>query len=171
MHNLSHKQELYRSYLCSPVWQAKRIEALTHYGAICNRCREHGTDVHHKTYKRVGGNELMADLEILCRSCHEAHHRIEKAMRPRRSRRKGTVINKFALARYLTTGQREVLKKQFNLLWSQIYFEILNGERKDIIAAALKMSGKKKCVEPKFSAEVKPKFGPSQQKYYSRLLA
>jgi hypothetical protein len=61
--NLTDEQLIHRAYLASPLWAEKRIEALTFHGAICARCGSHGSDVHHKTYERTGGEELMTDLE------------------------------------------------------------------------------------------------------------
>lgn len=83
---MTHNQVLHRAYLASPVWKAKRVEALSFYGCVCNRCGDHGADVHHKTYERVGGRERMDDLEVLCRECHEAHHSVDKVAGKRRKR-------------------------------------------------------------------------------------
>ena len=136
---LTNNQLVHREYLQSPLWQAKRLEALNHYGPICNRCGRHGTDVHHKTYDRTGGAELMADLEILCRECHEAHHRVERST-PKRNKNKG--ISRPALARYLTIAQREILQHHFCMNWTELYCAITDG-RKAQVNAALEMLGKK----------------------------
>lgn len=138
--NLTINQELHRAYLQSPIWQAKRLEALAHYGTNCSRCGEYGTDVHHRTYVRSGGGELMRDLEVLCRVCHEAHHRSERAGNNRRSRRKG--ISRVGLFRYLTQPQLQVLKEKFNILLGQIYSAIVIDDQKDIIKEALRLLGK-----------------------------
>lgn len=45
-----------------------------HCGDYFHRCR---TEVHHKTYERVG-NEDLDDLEILCEDCHGKHHGISE---------------------------------------------------------------------------------------------
>lgn len=132
-------QLLHRQYLQSEVWRAKRGAALAHYGPTCRRCGGYGNDVHHRTYERSGGAELMGDLEILCRDCHEAHHRVERISRPRR---KNGGMNKQAIARYLTSAQREILQQRFNLTWGQIYTEIM-AENKKLTNDALKMLGKK----------------------------
>lgn len=112
---LTDNQLLHRQYLQSPIWKAKRQEALAHYGTICARCKEHGTDVHHKTYERVGGAELMEDLEVVCRECHDAHHRAEKATRHKRATREPRSINRRAIFQYLTTTQKDKLVKDFGL--------------------------------------------------------
>jgi hypothetical protein len=140
---LTNQQQIHRAYLKSPVWLAKRAEALSLYGTTCSRCGQFGSDVHHKTYQRVGGGELMSDLEILCRECHEAHHRAERATRVRRKR--NSAINVFALARYLTTTQREILCSRFGLMWSAVFNAITLTRRQDITEAALAMLGKKKA--------------------------
>lgn len=112
--NLTNNQLNHRQYLCSPIWKLKRDEALKFYGCICSRCKEYGNDVHHKTYDRVGGNELMSDLEVVCRDCHKAHHKIHRFLKQTENKeRKG--INRFTLYRFLTAAQKKILIKDFNL--------------------------------------------------------
>lgn len=113
--NPTDNQLIHRQYLCSPIWKEKRIEALTYYGCLCNRCGEYGNDVHHKTYERVGGRELMEDLEILCRDCHRAHHRAEKAMRYRYRVSGKRTIPSHQRFSYLTEVQKEILIRRFDL--------------------------------------------------------
>lgn len=67
----------YTTYLKTFHWQRKRREALKtagHSCQICN-CQKHvsGLTVHHRTYERVG-EELPADLIVMCRSCHDLFH-------------------------------------------------------------------------------------------------
>lgn len=112
---MTDKQLIHRQYLESPVWKAKRQEALEHYGCICGRCNKHGTDVHHKTYERAGGGELMEDLEVLCRPCHEAHHRAERATRNKPTTKEPRSINRRAIFQYLTGPQKDKLIKDFGL--------------------------------------------------------
>lgn len=141
--NLTNAQQIHRDYLKSPLWQSKRLEALSFYGPTCNRCGKEGTDVHHKTYERTGGNERMEDFEVLCRACHEAHHRVERATNARGGKRRNRSINRSALARYLTQSQRQILQARFRLMWGPIYIAIISGNRPDIEAVALAMLGKK----------------------------
>lgn len=108
--HLTNNQLLHRAYIASDAWKAKRLEALRHYGCICNRCGYHGTDVHHKTYERANGTELMADLEVMCRGCHEAHHRAER----RCSRdKKIKTIHRKAIYRSLSFAQMQNLIAEF----------------------------------------------------------
>ena len=76
------RRQTYSAYLASPHWQAKRREALEHYGARCSKCQ--ATDrilqVHHKTYRRLGA-ELLEDLEVLCKVCHRKVHGAEQQRR------------------------------------------------------------------------------------------
>lgn len=70
----------YRMYLLSDEWQLRRLEALRAAGFRCERCGwiSHGLrglEVHHRTYERLG-QELPADLEVLCRLCHAEEHGI-----------------------------------------------------------------------------------------------
>lgn len=73
----------YLEYLNSKKWKKKRLMALNHYGRKCDKCKATGSlDVHHLTYKRFG-KELLSDLQILCRKCHDEVHSIEpKNLRP-----------------------------------------------------------------------------------------
>jgi hypothetical protein len=76
----------YREYLRTPEWRRTRAAALLRAGGRCSLDVTHGEelDVHHRTYERLG-TELAADLVVLCRPCHELHHRTHG--RPRRERR------------------------------------------------------------------------------------
>lgn len=141
--HLSNLQLLHREYLKSPLWQKKREEAIACFGATCRRCGQHGTDVHHKTYERTGGKELLSDLEILCRPCHEAHHRIERAQRPKCRRNK--VIPLQALYRYLTKTQQRRLCEQFGLTSVSLFNAITDASRNDVVGAAKTMLGVNAC--------------------------
>lgn len=81
-------KQRYAEYLRSNEWWQKRWVMYyargerddlgryrcEHCGGYFHKCR---TEVHHKTYERVG-NEELDDLEILCESCHGKHHGIEE---------------------------------------------------------------------------------------------
>ena len=61
----------YKDYLASREWallkRAVRVRSL----GICERCgRAPANQTHHKTYKRIGREEL-ADLQDVCGLCHE----------------------------------------------------------------------------------------------------
>ena len=64
------QSETYRRYLASPEWQARRAAILKRDDGKCRRCGGVATDVHHRTYDRLG-RERDTDLESLCRSCHQ----------------------------------------------------------------------------------------------------
>lgn len=138
---LTDRQILHRQYLQSPVWRDKRQEAIRHYGSICNRCGEHGTDIHHKTYERVGGAELMEDLEVLCRECHGAHHRAEKATRTKQ-RDINRSVDRRSMYRYLTAAQKRNLIRQFNLAGlADLSFKLVHGTDSQIPLAAAQLLG------------------------------
>src|SRR4051812_49177503 len=63
---------------CEVYWeQGRRIrERIPNLHGIGDRCRHRATQVHHKTYERLG-HERMEDLAACCRSCHRA---IEKQL-------------------------------------------------------------------------------------------
>ena len=74
----------YRLYLQTPEWRRTRAAALMRAGERCALDATHAgpCDVHHNSYDRLGA-ELAGDLIVLCRECHELHHRAHG--RPRRS--------------------------------------------------------------------------------------
>lgn len=134
----------YRAYLMSPVWKAKRLEALDHYGCVCNRCGLYGTDVHHKTYERVGGDERMEDLEVLCRECHEAHHLVERCSRRKlkAKRRSGRAVTRDCIARSLTGKQKAMLGEKFGVLQGEVFSRITLGSSNDpLLLEASRMLG------------------------------
>lgn len=66
----------YEEYLKTEYWRMTRRAALRHYGKQCGRCGSaEDINIHHRTYERLGAEEL-ADLEVLCRSCHAQEHGI-----------------------------------------------------------------------------------------------
>ena len=73
----------YRDYLASPIWKATKTRWMASeacQGLIChaNGCSSmYGLDLHHKTYARLG-REFTADLVLVCRSCHEKIHVLER---------------------------------------------------------------------------------------------
>lgn len=148
MKTLTDNQLIYRAYLASPLWKAKRQQALEHYGCICMRCGEYGSDVHHKTYERVGGNELMEDFEVLCRDCHEAHHRAERYANPRR-RFKSRSIHRRAILPSLSGKMRREICAKFNIRSLNLYAEINFGKRDEIALEAIRLLGFDKIIGKK----------------------
>src|SRR3990172_8367087 len=120
---LTHNQVIHRAYLASPVWKSKRAEALAFYGCICNRCKEYGNDVHHKTYERVGGNELMKDLEVLCRDCHTAHHKLERKARKIDKTKPKTIHRRLVYISF-TEAMKDNLCKEFSIPKGQLFASI-----------------------------------------------
>lgn len=67
-------------YLLTPWWRRRRDRALRRAAFRCSRCEtKRELQVHHRTYATVG-NEADADLDVLCRSCHEGH-RVDESRR------------------------------------------------------------------------------------------
>lgn len=67
----------YRTYLLTDHWRLTRKYALRRAGFSCERCGvQSSLQVHHLTYDRIGAED-DADLEVLCRPCHEAEHGID----------------------------------------------------------------------------------------------
>ena len=78
----------YELYLRSDAWQAKRAAVLERAGRSCERCPAGSglfpvaLDVHHLTYAHLG-DELLDELEALCRPCHERADRERRRNRRR----------------------------------------------------------------------------------------
>lgn len=75
----------YSQQLADPRWQRRRLERLGLAGFQCENC---GSDtdqlhVHHRHYfkGRKAWDYSDRELEVLCKSCHEAHHKFETALK------------------------------------------------------------------------------------------
>jgi hypothetical protein len=66
----------YEEYLRTPEWRARRQESLRRARYRCQMCNspEPPLEAHHRTYERLG-EELPEDLFVLCKTCHQWHHR------------------------------------------------------------------------------------------------
>lgn len=65
----------YAEFRNSSKWTQLRNSVLLRAEGLCERChRRQPRDVHHRTYDRVGGRELLTDLIALCRECHDEVH-------------------------------------------------------------------------------------------------
>ena len=69
-------QKVYQDYLRSDIWAEKRKLALARADGKCESCgaifvSNSSLDVHHLNYDRVGGNERLDDLKVLCYPCHQ----------------------------------------------------------------------------------------------------
>jgi hypothetical protein len=67
-----------------PLWQKKRLEALEQFDFSCSECgnKDATLHVHHKRYVR-GRNVWeysLAELEVLCETCHATTHTVRKAI-------------------------------------------------------------------------------------------
>ena len=69
------KKQRYQEYLKSGEWDLLRGLKLKSAKYACEGCGESGLvlDIHHLTYERIGF-ELLTDLVVLCRECHEKVH-------------------------------------------------------------------------------------------------
>ena len=64
----------YKRYLKSPEWQDIRRRVLDFWDYKCATCSaEHNLHIHHRTYVRVG-MENLNDLIVLCERCHGKFH-------------------------------------------------------------------------------------------------
>jgi predicted HNH restriction endonuclease len=79
----------YKAYLKSAEWKAKKqkfyssklYKKLKENGKWKCFCCEEGNkalDMHHRTYKRLGHENISVDLVPVCRDCHNLIHATEK---------------------------------------------------------------------------------------------
>ena len=70
---------MYGTYMDSPTWFARRKRWIAQWSEAtgsppcCLACSGEWTDLHHRTYDRLG-REQWRDLIPLCRACHEELH-------------------------------------------------------------------------------------------------
>jgi len=65
----------YYKYLKTNWWKGRREMMLKRADHKCNKCgSEKNLSVHHKNYKRIGG-EKSKDLIVLCNHCHKRTHK------------------------------------------------------------------------------------------------
>lgn len=72
---LARRRKAYQAFLHSAAWRRIRAQKLAesptcelqHRGCLVTE----KLTVHHKTYLRFGGKELMSDLATACRPCHQ----------------------------------------------------------------------------------------------------
>jgi hypothetical protein len=63
----------YKEYLRSQHWSERRLDFLRFWGYRCCLCNSRrDVEVHHRTYERIGREELT-DCVVLCERCHELH--------------------------------------------------------------------------------------------------
>jgi 5-methylcytosine-specific restriction endonuclease McrA len=89
--------KVHQDYLRSKIWAELRKKALARANSRCEDCRvlvvdDSVLDVHHLNYNRVGGNEKMEDLQVLCSACHKKAH--EKRDRETDERRKNALYQR-----------------------------------------------------------------------------
>lgn len=68
----------YKDYLKTDHWKDVRRRLFQARGRKCEKCKRGKSvslqiDVHHLTYERRG-QELLTDLQVLCRDCHNREH-------------------------------------------------------------------------------------------------
>lgn len=72
------RRAFYDNYLLSPQWQTLRRMVFARCQTRCEHCGlARATQVHHKTYDRLG-NEQLDDLLGVCGPCHERLHSAEE---------------------------------------------------------------------------------------------
>ena len=69
------KNERYTEYLNSGEWKHLKSLKINNANWKCEGCGESGRilEVHHLTYNRIG-MELLTDLAVFCKECHNNAH-------------------------------------------------------------------------------------------------
>lgn len=67
----------YSQYLSSSAWQAVKDRYRKSGRRLSCACGTTDVQMHHLTYARVGGDELLDDLLPLCNRCHQMIHALE----------------------------------------------------------------------------------------------
>jgi len=76
---LQERRTFYTQYLQSDAWREKRRLVIERQSNICSGCRMAPiTEVHHLSYDNLG-DELLWQLQGVCRACHEKAHKIKKS--------------------------------------------------------------------------------------------
>lgn len=75
-------RQMYSEYIRSARWKRKRAHRIYLSGGECESCgtsvRESNLEVHHLHYETLG-RELMSDLEVLCKPCHDKADRARES--------------------------------------------------------------------------------------------
>jgi 5-methylcytosine-specific restriction endonuclease McrA len=97
--------QTYREYLKSEHWINFKKESLNFLGHKCQRCGStRKVIIHHKTYINRG-HEALADVEALCKRCHQIEH-LDKVINS--LQQKGIGLNKVpALQKMMQQTQTE----------------------------------------------------------------
>ena len=111
---VQHKK--YDEFIKSGAWaEKKKLFRSTRDWPICFKCGAWDTpmDVHHLTYKRFGGAELMEDLEYVCRPCHNEIHK-DSLIKRIITRKKGKTLKlKSKAARRKRAKEKQKMKKEY----------------------------------------------------------
>ncbi len=68
----------YKRYLKSETWNKKKKQTKYWHGKRCSICKHKKIDIHHKTYTRIGNEDVKTDLIPLCRYHHYLVHEYAK---------------------------------------------------------------------------------------------
>jgi len=68
------KSQIYTYYLQTDKWSELRTARLALDNHRCRLCNDLATQVHHRLYTDVLGEESVEDLTSLCDSCHSNYH-------------------------------------------------------------------------------------------------
>ncbi len=101
-------KESYYHYLQSDHWQQIRIEALKLF-RTCVLCgSKNKLNVHHRNYKHLYQEIITEDLIVLCKSCHEEYHNIDKPKKHKKGKfRPKNDFNEYSLGGQIVEAYRK----------------------------------------------------------------
>jgi len=75
------RNQPYAKYLRTDHWKSFRAKVLDQRGMKCSECGiAKKIQVHHLHYRNLG-HELMSDVEVLCKTCHQKRHGVKRFRR------------------------------------------------------------------------------------------
>ena len=75
------RNDNYQIYLNSKAWAETRKKFFEQAGPLCI-CGNSATELHHKTYKNIGKENILTDLVGLCKECHGNIHESRNSNSP-----------------------------------------------------------------------------------------
>lgn len=104
-------RRLYSAYLSSAAWDLKKWRRMSLDDFKCRGCGKAGgteLNVHHRTYERLGDEEVNTDLITLCSHCHSHLHLLEEILpldEGQKARRREIRLARLALCNSFRPGE------------------------------------------------------------------
>jgi len=107
----------YNDYLKSDEWKSLKKIYFINIKKICIGCRSKKTiQLHHKSYKRLGGLNEVKDLISVCKKCHNEIHTIQKKNGLPLARATTMVLGSMKAVRKKQKGKQKIVKADKRLI-------------------------------------------------------